>query len=152
MGFILSTAGLRHPHVRDLNASILSPYVPASLPRQQPSDRGCEVPDTSYTLLFFTASNLALTRMQAANRLQKALKTGSGLTFGAWQMLPGSNQARTIARCGFDWVCVDTEHGNIDGTKSTCWLDINPASTSGFLTPDRQRHARGRSSDRSLWC
>ena len=30
-------------------------------------------------------------------------------------MLPGSNQARTIARCGFDWVTVDTEHGNIDG-------------------------------------
>jgi len=29
-------------------------------------------------------------------------------------MLPGSNQARTIARCGFDWVVVDTEHGNID--------------------------------------
>jgi len=53
--------------------------------------------------------------MQAANRLQKALKTGSGLTFGAWQMLPGSNHARTIARCGFDWVLVDTEHGNIDG-------------------------------------
>ena len=56
--------------------------------------------------------------MQAANRLQKALRTGSGLTFGAWQMLPGSNQARTIACCGFDWVLVDTEHGNIDGTRS----------------------------------
>lgn len=54
--------------------------------------------------------------MQAANRLQKALRTGSGLTFGAWQMLPGSNHSRTIARCGFDWVLVDTEHGNIDGT------------------------------------
>lgn len=53
--------------------------------------------------------------MQAANRLQKALRTGSGLTFGAWQMLPGSNHSRTIARCGFDWVLVDTEHGNIDG-------------------------------------
>ncbi|MCJ1343917.1 hypothetical protein MMC31_002115 [Peltigera leucophlebia] len=52
--------------------------------------------------------------MQAANRFLKALRTGSGLTFGAWQMLPGSNQARTIARCGFDWVVVDTEHGNID--------------------------------------
>lgn len=55
--------------------------------------------------------------MQAANRLQKALRTGSGLTFGAWQMLPGSNHARTIARCGFDWILVDTEHGNIDGNR-----------------------------------
>ena len=53
--------------------------------------------------------------MQAANKLQKALRTGSGLTFGAWQMLPGSNVSRTIARCGFDWITVDTEHGNIDG-------------------------------------
>lgn len=34
-------------------------------------------------------------------------------------MLPGSNQARTIARCGFDWVLVDTEHGNIDGEKTS---------------------------------
>ena len=53
--------------------------------------------------------------MQAANRLQKALRSSSGLTFGAWQMLPGTNHSRTIARCGFDWVAVDTEHGNIDG-------------------------------------
>ena len=56
-----------------------------------------------------------LSKMQAANRLQKALRTGSGLTFGAWQMLPGSNHSRAVARCGFDWMCVDTEHGNIDG-------------------------------------
>ena len=62
--------------------------------------------------------------MQAANRLQKALQTGSGLTFGAWQMLPGSNQARTIARCGFDWVLVDTEHGNIDGTGTNPALQM----------------------------
>lgn len=53
--------------------------------------------------------------MQAANRLQKALRTGSGLCFGAWQMLTGSNVSRIIARSGFDWVVVDTEHGNIDG-------------------------------------
>lgn len=54
--------------------------------------------------------------MQAANRVQKALRTGSGLTFGAWQMLAGTNVSRIIARSGFDWVAVDTEHGNIDGT------------------------------------
>ncbi len=53
--------------------------------------------------------------MQAANPLRKALKAGAGLTFGAWQMLPGANVSRTIARCGYDWICVDTEHGNIDG-------------------------------------
>ena len=67
--------------------------------------------------------------MQAANRLQRALRTGSGLTFGAWQMLPGSNQARTIARCGFDWVLVDTEHGNIDGTIISVARKTNPGHT-----------------------
>ncbi|KAL8783173.1 MAG: hypothetical protein Q9213_004802 [Squamulea squamosa] len=52
--------------------------------------------------------------MQAANRLQKALRTGSGLSFGAWQVLPGTNVSRILARSGYDWVVVDTEHGNID--------------------------------------
>lgn len=53
--------------------------------------------------------------MQAANRLQKALKRGAG--FGAWQMLPGTNHSRAIARSGADWICVDTKHGNVDDTN-----------------------------------
>lgn len=28
-------------------------------------------------------------------------------------MLPGTYLSRTIARSGFDWICIDTEHGNI---------------------------------------
>ncbi|KAE9982408.1 hypothetical protein EG328_010942 [Venturia inaequalis] len=56
---------------------------------------------------------MALSTMQEASRLQKALKKG-GPTFGAWQMLPGSNVSRSIARTGVDWVVVDCEHGNID--------------------------------------
>lgn len=52
--------------------------------------------------------------MQAANRAQKALRTG-GPSFGAWQMLPGANHSRFMARSGYDWICVDTEHGNIAG-------------------------------------
>jgi len=28
-------------------------------------------------------------------------------------MLPGTNHARAIARSGVDWICIDTEHGNI---------------------------------------
>ncbi|GFF86078.1 4-hydroxy-2-oxo-heptane-1,7-dioate aldolase [Aspergillus udagawae] len=51
--------------------------------------------------------------IQAANRLQRALRTERGLSFGAWQMLPGANHARFMARTGYDWICVDTEHGNI---------------------------------------
>ncbi len=55
--------------------------------------------------------------LKEANRMQKALNTGSGLSLGAWQMLPGSNISRVIARAGFDWVCIDCEHGNIAGRK-----------------------------------
>lgn len=50
--------------------------------------------------------------MQAANRLQKALQKGAP-SFGAWQMLPGTNLSRAISRSGPDWICVDTEHGCI---------------------------------------
>ena len=77
--------------------------------------------------------------MQAVNRLQKALRSRAGPTagptFGAWQMLPGSNHARTIARCGFDWICVDTEHGNIDGTLDDVWL-LQAVNTSYSMLKD----------------
>jgi 4-hydroxy-2-oxoheptanedioate aldolase len=51
--------------------------------------------------------------MNKANKLRTALHTGSGLSLGAWQMLPGSHLSRVMARCGFDWILVDCEHGNI---------------------------------------
>ncbi|KAH8695868.1 hypothetical protein GQ44DRAFT_779657 [Phaeosphaeriaceae sp. PMI808] len=51
--------------------------------------------------------------LRHSNTLLKALNTGSGISFGAWQMLPGTHLSRAIARSGFDWVCIDSEHGNI---------------------------------------
>ncbi|EME87293.1 uncharacterized protein MYCFIDRAFT_125226 [Pseudocercospora fijiensis CIRAD86] len=55
--------------------------------------------------------------MQAANRLQKALKSGR-TSLGGWQMFPGANLSRAIARTpGIDWICVDTEHGNISDAE-----------------------------------
>lgn len=56
--------------------------------------------------------------MQKANTLKSALNTGSGLSFGAWQMLPGAYLSRTIARAGYDWLCIDCEHGNIAGKRT----------------------------------
>jgi len=53
--------------------------------------------------------------MQAANHLHRALHSNN-LAVGAWQMLPGSNLSRILARSKPDWVCVDTEHGNIGDT------------------------------------
>ncbi|KAF2472017.1 Phosphoenolpyruvate/pyruvate domain-containing protein [Lindgomyces ingoldianus] len=51
--------------------------------------------------------------LQEASRIYKTFKKG-GPSFGAWQMLPGTNHSRAIARSGVDWICVDGEHGNID--------------------------------------
>ncbi|KAF9740900.1 HpcH/HpaI aldolase/citrate lyase family protein [Paraphaeosphaeria minitans] len=54
--------------------------------------------------------------LQQASRIFQAFKKGSP-TFGAWQMLPGTNHPRAIARSGVDWICVDCEHGNIDDSQ-----------------------------------
>lgn len=74
--------------------------------------------------------------MKNANRLQKALRTDSGASFGAWQMLPGGNLSRVIARAGFDWVCVDCEHGNVAGIVPP----LQPQAISNIRTPDHQMH------------
>jgi len=52
--------------------------------------------------------------MQPVNRLRKVLQK-PGATFGAWQMLPGTNLGRAICRSSpnVDWVLIDQEHGNI---------------------------------------
>jgi 4-hydroxy-2-oxoheptanedioate aldolase len=55
------------------------------------------------------------TTMQQANTLRRVMEEGKGPSMGVWQTFPGSNLSRTIARCGFDWIVVDCEHGNIDG-------------------------------------
>ncbi|KAE8453717.1 hypothetical protein EG329_009228 [Mollisiaceae sp. DMI_Dod_QoI] len=52
--------------------------------------------------------------MQAANRLKVAFDEAKGPSMGCWQMIPGSNVSRTLARTGVDWVLVDCEHGNMD--------------------------------------
>ncbi|KAK4902093.1 hypothetical protein LTR27_000995 [Elasticomyces elasticus] len=65
--------------------------------------------------------------MQAANRLQKTLKAGK-TAYGGWQMLPGANLSRTIARTpNLDWICVDCEHGNIsDDSMHDCGYYVHP--------------------------
>ncbi|GKT54920.1 aldolase citrate lyase family protein [Colletotrichum tofieldiae] len=58
-----------------------------------------------------------MSALQAANRLRTAFTKGAGPSFGLWQMIPGANVSRVLARSpGVDWVLVDCEHGNIDGT------------------------------------
>lgn len=52
--------------------------------------------------------------MQASNKLKAALDNGQK-AYGMWQMIPGANVSRLLARTGCEWVLVDCEHGNIDG-------------------------------------
>ncbi|KAF5597745.1 2 4-dihydroxyhept-2-ene-1 7-dioic acid aldolase [Fusarium subglutinans] len=54
--------------------------------------------------------------MERGNFLRKALQESPGPSMGLWQMVPGANVSRALARVpGVDWVVVDCEHGNIDG-------------------------------------
>jgi len=43
-----------------------------------------------------------------------AFEENVGPSMGCWQMIPGANVSRLLARTGVDWVLVDCEHGNID--------------------------------------
>lgn len=47
------------------------------------------------------------------NRILQAKAEGS-VTFGAWQSLGNSVAAENLARQGFDWIIIDTQHGSIE--------------------------------------
>ena len=47
------------------------------------------------------------------NTVKSAWKAGKG-TIGAWLSIPSSYSAETMAHQGFDWLCVDMQHGVID--------------------------------------
>ncbi|TKX23997.1 HpcH/HpaI aldolase-like protein 1 [Elsinoe australis] len=50
------------------------------------------------------------------------------------RMLPGTNVSRAIARTGFDWICVDTEHGNIsDDSMHECVAAIAACGVSPIV-------------------
>ncbi|KAL2158499.1 hypothetical protein VTH06DRAFT_4266 [Thermothelomyces fergusii] len=53
-------------------------------------------------------------KMFRSNRLKRVFSEGGRPAMGFWQMLPGANVSRILARSGADWVMVDCEHGNID--------------------------------------
>jgi 4-hydroxy-2-oxoheptanedioate aldolase len=54
-------------------------------------------------------------KMLQSNRLKQVFAKAQRPAMGFWQMLPGANISRILARSGADWVMVDCEHGNIDG-------------------------------------
>jgi 4-hydroxy-2-oxoheptanedioate aldolase len=58
-------------------------------------------------------------KMLRSNRLKQIFDEGKRPALGFWQVLPGANVSRLLARSGADWVMLDCEHGNIDGMQST---------------------------------
>ena len=44
------------------------------------------------------------------------------VTFGAWLSIPSSFSAEVMAHQGFDWVCIDMQHGVIDYQSSVSMI------------------------------
>ncbi len=44
----------------------------------------------------------------------RAIWAEQGAALGGWLTLPSSVSAEVMAHCGFDWVCIDLQHGLID--------------------------------------
>lgn len=74
----------------------------------------------------------SVTAIQKSNRLRAALKNKHGPSFGIWQMLPGANVSRALARANPDWILVDCEHGNID---DAAMHELIPAIASCGVSP-----------------
>lgn len=55
-----------------------------------------------------------------------------GQTIGCWLSLGNAHSAEALARLGFDWVCVDLQHGLVDYTDLTYML---PAISNADTTP-----------------
>ncbi|KAK3394785.1 Pyruvate/Phosphoenolpyruvate kinase-like domain-containing protein [Podospora didyma] len=52
--------------------------------------------------------------MLKSNKLKQIFAEGKRPAMGLWQMIPGANVSRILARAGADWIMVDCEHGNVD--------------------------------------
>ncbi|ROT37767.1 HpcH/HpaI aldolase/citrate lyase family protein [Sodiomyces alkalinus F11] len=71
--------------------------------------------------------------MKSASWIKTAFAKGAGPSMGLWQMLPGANVSRLLARTpGVDWVLVDCEHGNID---DAAMHDAVPAVAAAGASP-----------------
>lgn len=47
------------------------------------------------------------------NRLKNSFMT-NGITFGGWIQIPNAGVAEVMSTAGFDWICIDAEHGIFD--------------------------------------
>ncbi|HEY8489719.1 MAG TPA: aldolase/citrate lyase family protein [Dehalococcoidia bacterium] len=61
------------------------------------------------------------------NRLRQIWAEG-GVAYGCWLSIPSSFSAEVLAHQGFDWICVDTQHGVIDYQTSVTMLQAVSAT------------------------
>lgn len=96
-----------------------SPFrITSSLARRLNYPPSLRIPVQSHR----TFTMAAETKMMQANRLRKVFTENKGPAMGFWQMLPGANISRALARAGADWVMVDCEHGCMDGERPADYL------------------------------
>jgi 4-hydroxy-2-oxoheptanedioate aldolase len=56
------------------------------------------------------------------------------VTYGAWLTIPGAYSAEIVAHQGFDWACVDMQHGTIDYQVAvTMLLALSTTDTMPFV-------------------
>lgn len=76
---------------------------------------------------------MAKKNTQPANPVKKKWARGEP-TFGAWLSIPSTFSAEAVARRGFDWVCIDTQHGLIDFQMAAeMLLAVHAAGTVPFV-------------------
>ena len=61
------------------------------------------------------------------NTVKSAWKAGRA-TVGAWLSIPSSYSAELMAHQGFDWLCIDMQHGVIDYRDAVAMLTAIPGS------------------------
>jgi 4-hydroxy-2-oxoheptanedioate aldolase len=64
----------------------------------------------------------------------RELFQGGELTVGGWCGIPSAFSAELMGRSGFDWVCIDTQHGLIGYDQTTTMLQaISLTGTPAFV-------------------
>lgn len=85
---------------------------------RQSVSSGIHHPRIGQRLRFMSSSAMAASaKTTTSNKLKQVFTEGKRPAMGFWQMIPGANVSRVLARSGADWVMVDCEHGNIDGRR-----------------------------------
>ncbi len=67
------------------------------------------------------------------NTVKKAWREGK-LTYGAWLSIPSAFSAEVMAHQGFDWICIDMQHGVVDYQTAVTMLQaISTTNTIPFV-------------------